>query len=220
MNWFDSRESLIAKTGNFKYYGHTTDSVWINERKKKLSEFNNICRYCGGQFKKYLFCFYLSGDPDNKYKYDDLEICCRACYLITNLNFGLTKEIQLIWSTLDQKTIVKKTLEHIYNNNDVPNPIDIDYNCKKIPLSLYEFINIIINNNNTVPDELKDFKIFFAKKFDITFMRSNFQNDLPLFINDYHPEINVHDNNLTEEEDIDLHVLTPNELLVIESYLS
>jgi len=220
MEWTPNREKLVPRTGNFKFYGFSNDSVWKDERKKKLSEFNNICRYCGGKFKKYLFCFYLSGDPNNKHKYEDLEICCRACYLVTNLNFGLTKELLLVWSEMDQTTILRNTLEYIINSDQVPNPIDIDPKCKRVPLSLYEFINIIIKNNNILPNELSNFKIFFAKKFDVTFMRTNFHTKMPMFINDYQPTIEIYDNNLTEEEEIESHVLTSQELDTIELFLS
>ena len=182
IQWYTSRDIIKPMTGNFKYYGSNNGSAWTDIRKKKLAQYNYICRYCGGFYKKYLIGYYLSGDPNNKYKYDDIEICCRPCYLVTHLNLGLIKELQLFKSDIPQMEIIRKTIQYVINNDKLPLPSEIDDQVHVVELSMYEFVNIIIKNNNNLPDELSSLKLFFSPKFDITFIRANFNTQQCMFI--------------------------------------
>ena len=182
MNWTEPRNKLIGPTiGNFKYYGSNSDSGWREIRQKKLKEKEFSCGYCGGVYKKYLICFYLSGDANNKYKTDDLECACKFCHLITHVNFGLTREVCLYRSNMDQAAIVKKTVDYIVNYDKIPKAYEIDENIKKVSLSLFELSNILVFNIGVIPDELSNLKIFMSDKFDTTFINANVNTQASMF---------------------------------------
>jgi hypothetical protein len=173
MNWLTSRDTIIPKCPNFRDFGHN-DKISKQERNKILTTNNFSCRYCGGVYPKYLMCCYLEDAKCN-------DICCRLCYLITHLNYGMFREMKLYYSEMSQKLIIKETVEHIIENNDVPTPIDIDKNVKLPPISLLEYI-IILSNCDKYPEELSNYKIFFTSKLGTNFITRNY-GDM-LFIND------------------------------------
>lgn len=165
MNWSTPRDIIIAKCPNFRDFGHT-DKISKQERMKILSLNNYSCRYCGGIYPKYLICCYLDDKKCN-------DICCRICYLITHLNYGMFREMKLYYSTVSQLDIIKNTITYIIENNDVPLPTHIDKNVKLPPITLLEYISILSNSTN-MPKELKDYKIFFSSKLNTDFVLRNY----------------------------------------------
>lgn len=183
MIWEKERDKLYPQTSKFQDFGHT-EQISRNERCKILQKYNSTCRYCGGKYQKYLMCTYIPNTRSN-------DICCRACYIITHLNSGLFDEIKIYYSTMSQVEIVRETINYIINNNEIPHPIDIDKNIKKVPISVLEYINIINNHENlskkasdTCPIELKNFKIFFSKNFDINFIINNYGHEMMIIVDD------------------------------------
>lgn len=173
MDWLKERDILISKCEDFRDFGHN-DKFTKSARNKIVCENNYSCRYCGGVYPKYLICIYIPSLKCN-------DVVCRICYIITHLNYGLFDEVALYYSTIPQVEIIRNTVDYIIDNNDIPNPSNIDSNVKLAPLSLIEYINIL-NKYNTIPDELSNYKIFISNKLNLEFIVSNYRNKMIQFI--------------------------------------
>src|SRR5437016_2958257 len=125
MNWVNTRDNLIPCSLNFKNYGHN-EKISKQTRNMVLSKNNYTCRYCGGVYPKYLICININ----KKNSIDSNDICCRICYIITHLNYGFFREIKLYYSELSQLEIIRKSVDFIIKNNQIPLPKDIDVNFK------------------------------------------------------------------------------------------
>jgi len=168
-----TREELVPRTISFDNFSSHKNIATKNKlRYEVLEKYGSTCRYCGFKYEKYLI---LITKPE-------LDTCCRFCFHITRLNMGNHKEIKLYDSSISQYEIVNATINFIRTNKYIPHPIDIDKNVKKVPISVLEFINIIINKNG-IPIELTNYKIFMSKRMDITFIMSNFKS-ISLFIDE------------------------------------
>jgi len=175
MIWTKERDDLYPQTSKFRDFGHN-DKISKNDRNKILQKNDSTCRYCGGKYQKYLICNFIGNAKCN-------DVCCRACFIITHLNYGVFNEIKIYYSTMSQLDIVRRTINYIIDNNEIPHPINIDKDIKKTQISVLEYINII-NNQEKFPTELKHYKIFFSKHFDINFIINNYGSEMIVFVND------------------------------------
>lgn len=176
----DIRYVLNPSISNFEYYGaNSKKPEWKNLRKETLEKYKFTCCYCGGIFRKYLFCFSI--DPINQ---DKLEIACRICYAISHLNLNCFNEVELFISNIPQKDICVKTINHIINYDEIPAPNVIDQNIKIAPISILEFINILIKNNNNIDKNLDNYKIFLRPSFDTAFLDYYKKIQQPLFLDE------------------------------------
>jgi len=189
MNWKIPRSELYPDVVYI-----TTSNIKSN-REKILSEINSTCRYCGGVFYKYMICIKI----DNK-----LDMCCRLCYKITHLNIaGTFQEVKLYYSTKSQLEIVRNTTDYIMKYNRIPIPQEIDKDILKTPISMFEYTNILLSNKkDLINNIIKDYKIFFTNKLDITYVIANY-NSHSMFIDD------------SIEESIENHNKTPIQKLKI-----
>jgi hypothetical protein len=181
MNWIDNlREVLISNIGYFERYGgSTTNPKWRELRELAMKNSQYICRFCGGKYVKYLMGVYV-GETDT------VDVCCKACYIITNLNYGFINGITLCVSDLTQLEIVRKTVDSVIATDEIPSIYEIDNNAKKVPLSIFEYISILkkyTNIRNNLPNEINKYKIFFKKDFDTTFIKKNYKRTTSMFIN-------------------------------------
>lgn len=187
MQWSDTiREELVIKISNINIAPKKDNEKgkWQKTRNKILTTHNHTCRYCGGKYMKYLICIHLDNDMSN-FNIDNLDMCCRACYLITHINGGFNSEMGLYMSSLSQKDIVRKTVDHIINFDGIPNVEDIDPAAKKIPLSIAEYCNLRILQHPDIEQlGLNNYKVFFSKNFDTTFVMSNIYTTKSMFIDD------------------------------------
>jgi hypothetical protein len=137
---------------------------------KILIENNYSCRYCGGVYYKYLMSSYIPAIKSS-------DIACRLCYLITHLNNGNYSELKVYYSTMSQLDIVRKTVQSIIDNDEVPFPNIIDPNIKTSPISILEYINILNNyTEEPTPEILSNYKIFFSEKLNTEFINCNYGN--------------------------------------------
>lgn len=196
MNWLNVREEIKPISKNFKYFGH--NEKISNKMRQCVSSNNNYtCRYCGGLYPKYLMGIELNNEV-----LDEIDVCCRACYIVTHLNFGFLNEVKLYHSTLTQLEIIRKTIDFVIKNNRLPKSIDIDKKVKELPISLIEFMNLI-SKCKSLPNELDNYKIFFDSM-NIDFILMNYGGEKSLFIDE------VNDESIIQEE-IEKHIPTPNE---------
>jgi len=209
MNWLEARDILIPKSSDFRNFGHS-DKISRQERMKILSNNNFSCRYCGGVYQKYLLCCYI---PDKKCN----DVCCRLCYLITHLNYGMFREMKLYYSKMSQLEINKLTVNYIIENNETPVPTTIDENIKLPGLSLLEYINIL-NNYDVLPEELKDYKIFFTNKLGIEFVLRNYGQTL--FFNNNKTSDLVDTDKMKLDDTLDKHELSSELLKLLEKQFS
>lgn len=175
MNWNNTRESIYPKIYNLPDNFNYKKMNWENFRKSVLKKNNFTCRYCGGYYQKYLNCICINPKNITAENYD---LCCYPCYIVTHLNYGHSHEIKLYYSKTEQLDIIRKTTEYIIKNGYVPDPIEIDKNICRLQLSMMEFINILkylnyIKNIN-IPNEFKNYKIFFSKNLSTIYIDANF----------------------------------------------
>lgn len=175
MDWQKERALLIPRTENFRDFGHN-DKFTKKERDDILVKNNYTCRFCGGVYQKYLICSYYAYDKCS-------DVACVACHLITHLNSGRYKEMKLYYSEVPQIDIVKKTIDYIINYGEIPLSTEIDPHIKLPPISILEFISII-NNNETVPIELTNYKIFYTQNLSTNFIFTNYGVKNLMFIED------------------------------------
>ena len=166
MEWKEPREKLKLRAVPLS---KSLPKIDAKLRAELLVKYNYTCCYCGGYYKKYLTKTVVN------LKTDDIDTCCKACYLLTHLSGGLYHEMDVYYSQLSQLDIVRKTVNHIIKNKIVPSPLDIDKNIKKISLSVLEFINIV-NNYQKAPFELRNYKIFFSPDLPTDFIIANLES--------------------------------------------
>ena len=204
MNWTKERDIITPKCENFRDFGHK-DKFSNNIKKSILENSNYSCRYCGGIYPKYLICTYIPS-------FDCNDACCRICYIITHLNFGLFHEIKLYYSSLPQLDIIRKSVDYIINNNEIPSPKNIDNDVKISPISLLEYINLL-NCHTKTPNELLNYKIFLGNKLNMDFIFNNYSNKMPLFLNNKNKNKNNNDIDSDKfDETLENHIPTEIEL--------
>lgn len=208
MNWLQIRENIKPICSNFKNYGHS-EKFTKQLRNNILSINNYTCRYCGGVYPKYLICVKINTLNIN-------DVCCRACYIITHLNYGLFREIKLYYSLVPQIEIIRKTVDHVINYEELPLPSDIDENILLAPFSILEFINIL-NNNVEVPPIFNNYKIFFSKKFNIDFIINNYCNKNIMFI-DENNDLLTDTDKIPFDDNLTKHELTEEEKKILDNY--
>lgn len=174
MNWLQIRETLSHRCESFRDFGHF-DKISKKDRSKILADNNYSCRYCGGIYPKYLMSTYI---PHAKVS----DVACRMCFLVTHLNYGFYNEMKIYYSLMSQVDIVKNTVQYIIDNNEIPESNLIDKDVKTSPISILEYINIL-NNYDTKPAILDNYKIFFSNKLNIDFIVNNYGNQMVTFIN-------------------------------------
>ena len=218
MNWKQPRGLLYCSVKNFEKIG---SKVGIDKKQRDaiLKENDYSCRFCGGIYPKYLNTI--------EYEENKFDVSCRLCYLINNLNcvslIGSThynKEIKLYYSELSQLEIVKKTVDYIlkYEFASIPSPIDIDENVCLSPISFFEYVNLLLLNNEKVNKILLNYKIFFSKP-DITFLSSNYGTTGSLFT--YHQKNNeavqeeIYSDTNKADDLLTLHELTSEETILL-----
>lgn len=198
MNWSKPRDNLIISRydTNISIDYNENSTRWRNLRKITLDRLKYICRYCGAYYQKYMIAISLANDDDHKFSLGNIEICCRACYLITHINYGFNDEMILCRSKLSQLDIVKKTIDYVILNRNIPDIKMIDSNAQKSPITLLELSYILsIHDFKNIPKSFRDLKIFFTPSFDITFIQNNYFNYISrinkqneyLFIDDNEP---------------------------------
>ena len=67
--------------------------------------------------------------------------------------------MKLYWSTKSQVDIVKETVDYIIKNQSVPIANIIDKNVKELPLSVVEYSNILYDEVNKLPKQMKNYKL-------------------------------------------------------------
>lgn len=200
MNWLSPRAELSHICENFRDFGHH-DKISKKDRVNILAENNYTCRYCGGVYYKYLMTTYI---PHAKIS----DAACRMCFIITHLNYGNYNEIKIYYSLMSQLDIVKKTVEYLIENNSIPDPTNIDPEVSILPISILEYINIM-NNFDTQPEELKNYKIFFSERLNVDFVLENYASQMNMFTDN-----NNNDNNYKQEnvKSIKKHFPSKNEI--------
>ena len=212
MNWLSERDTILPQCENYRDFGFN-DNFSKKIRNEILAINNYTCRYCGGIYPKYLISCYILQSKCN-------DIVCRACYIITHLNSGLFNEINLYYSEMSQIDIIRKTIDLIIKNNQIPLPSLIDENIKILPISILEFINIL-NNIEEVPNEFKNYKIFFTQKFNINFIINNYGNQMINFIDGSSDKEKTLDNKGHKNlkiNNIDKHILSNEEVILLKQY--
>jgi len=196
MHWRKSRDIIKSKCNNL---GNKLIFTKF-ERLILLAENNYTCRYCGGVYYKCLIIKQIGNVND---------IMCWLCYLVTHLNSGHFRETKLYYSKMSQKKIIKKTVDFIIENNEIPLPTKIDENIKLTPISLLEYINIL-NNTNNLSNEFQNYKIFFSNKLSIDFILYNYGNCFNLFVND--DNINIDTDIIPIDKTLPLHIPSDEEI--------
>lgn len=213
MNWIDPRDEIIPKSANFKNFGHS-DKISKQIRYQVISKNNYTCRFCGGIYPKYLISIKIIIKSK-----EEIDVCCRACYIIMHLNYVTFREIKLYHSEMPQLEIIRRTIDFIIINNKIPSPIDIDKNIKISPISSIEFINIL-NNYDFCPKQLKNYKFFFNRKFDIEFIMANYGYNSSMFIDENDNSINnsLDTDTMKFDETLDEHIPDKNEKNIFDKY--
>lgn len=203
MEWNKSREKLNMSVSDINYIGksETKNSNWKTMRNKVLNKTKNSCRYCGGRYSKYLICFHLDKDGSNN-KMENLDMCCKMCYIITNLNYGHFDDIILCWSKMSQLDIVKNTINYVLQKHRLPTIEDIDKNAKKLSLSVIELCSALLENEKIFP-EIENYKIFFTTNLDTLFTDYYIGKRSSMFIENDTDSENLSDYLGEEQEDCD-----------------
>lgn len=173
MNWKNPKIILIPSISDFKVFGSKTNLAQ-NIKDSIIDSNNRTCMLCGGIYKKGLIC-YNENDLDTI----NTIVACRLCYIIQHLNYDQSCEFDLFVSNINQRDIVRLTIDFIIKNNKIPEPKIIDPNLQPSKLSLIEYINLI--NNNDYNDLTKNIRLFVNKTFDHGYL---FNRSLYTFIND------------------------------------
>lgn len=168
MDWLNPREDLTLSLSKDQI--SPTDKstkAWRDLRNKTLFKNRHSCRTCGGRYSKYLICYYLDRNPTNSAP-ENMDSCCRFCYLITHINSGFNDSFVVCVSTLSQKEIVKRTVDLVLKNSVIPTVLEVDPKAKKAPLSVAELCAVLRQ-----PDvmDTTSVKLFFTEVVDSVFLR-------------------------------------------------
>jgi hypothetical protein len=144
-----------------------SQTKWNALRVATLKKYKHICRCCGGTFDRYLFCIRIDGNSKNN-EPDNLDLMCKACYIIKHINYGFNNEIEVGLSKLSQLNIVRRTIDHVMSYNRVPTMKEIDPDAEKVGLSIMELSNVMITAD---VDKVEKYKIFFTPLFDTGFIK-------------------------------------------------
>lgn len=215
MKWVEPREPLVPGVHEFSSFTNKFDK-WNSVRKAVLIKRNNICRFCGGTFNKYLTVIPIDKNTNNK-STDNLDICCRACYMITHLNYGVFRQLLVIMSKLSQVDIVRKSLEYLTKHGITPSVDKIDPNAKKVPISLLEYISLINEPSDNIPEIIKhDYKICFSSNVDTGFINTNRYGTESMF----DESIDNEESDLPPDYELAEHVLTKDEITFINNHFN
>lgn len=142
---------------------------WNNIKNKACKIYNYTCCFCAGKFTKYMYGIHIDGDHTN-YDVNNVDVCCYMCNMIIGIN-QCHKSIVLYYSNKPQKDIVTETLTFIRKYDRVPYPHEIDNDIMVSPITLLEYIGIIVSGlDNLFPN----YKVFFTQGMSIDFVRANF----------------------------------------------
>ena len=203
MNWIkQNRVPLIISVSDSITANNCIGTTWSKLRKTVLERDNKTCRYCGGQYNKYLHCIHIDGKKNNN-ELSNLGICCKSCYFVTHINYDYEKKLLLCWSTKPQVGIVRDTVDYIIKYKEMPSVLNIDPNAKKIPLSIVEFSNILYEYKyDMLLEEMKNYKIFFNLNFNMEHVTSKIYDSIYMFDDE---EIN---NNIKDDSTMETHALS------------
>lgn len=163
MNWKEPRvKDLTVSCSTMNLEKNKTETKeWTLIRKKVLNKYNNICMYCGGKYDKYLIIIHKDNNKTNN-KLDNLELCCKICYAYTHVNMGYHDYFSVYESDKTQLELHRLTIDYYIENGSIPKIID--ETCKKVNISMFEYINSIIKENNN------KYKLILNHDFDINFI--------------------------------------------------
>jgi len=105
-----------------------------------------------------------------KCDYCGLPVYCHLCNLITFCEDDSLFEMILLYSKLDQLSIIRQTSEFIKQYHQVPTYKKIDPKVKNVNLSLLEYIHHLENNGPPI----KNLSIFFTKNLKIDYLITDF----------------------------------------------
>jgi hypothetical protein len=169
------------------------------QKKTLIKKCKNTCYYCGGKYASYLYCT------------NDTFIMCKLCYIITHVDFYLhNNEIVLLYSSMNQIDIIRKTVDYIMEHNTIPLFKNIDKTVKKPQLSIIEYM--------AVKEDLCDnnYKIFFTNNLNMSFISKLLDNTIYSFSDEDNKmdilDIKNHDDELTNME---IHSLTQKQINVV-----
>lgn len=180
MKWNDN--NLIE---NIRIEGNNTDK---EKRREIIKNNKGICKYCGGKYKKYLYCVKIGG------KY---EILCKLCYIIGNDTINENK-IDIYKSDKSQREIIRETVEGIEEENRIRKAKEIDKKAERKKLSVIEYRAMIRESKNG--EILKNIKYFFNDKVNINFIDDYGFDDEDNEEEDEKREIIEEEETITEEE--------------------
>ena len=240
MNWIKSKRIPIKISLSNSESSNNLKGTkkWKSIRKTVLKRDNSTCRYCGGQYLKYLHCIHIDKNKSNN-NLENLGISCRGCYIVTHIDFNFNDDIILCWSLTPQIDIIRNTVDFFINNSYIPEIKEIDPNAKKINLSVFEFSCLISSFDkkyipqksktsrlqqvpSCLPNEFKNYKIFFTNNFDTSFIEDNYHDDEEyMFVDtdDYSIEID-NSKNLKVDNGLDFHQFTENENMFLQKNLN
>lgn len=150
-----SRYKLTINTCSINSQKNTS-TEWGAIRRSIVDKFNSTCMYCGIKYKKYLICIHLDGNKKNNNE-ENLEICCKLCYSISNININGYDNFTIYKTSLDQVDINIKTVEYIKKYGRIPKSMkEFDKRAKLVHLSMFEYINelIYVKTRMPVPDAI------------------------------------------------------------------
>jgi hypothetical protein len=162
-------------------------SDWAKLKSQVLKKNGEICGYCGGRYKKYL---YMCSITDKNYELDNCILGCKLCYMITHITPEVIKECVLLVSDLSQREIIRRTVDYYLKYNKMPEIKDIDAGVLDLDLSLVEYLALLSKTNF----RLKNGRIFFTKYLNTVFldtMASIISKDTIMFVDD---ENDIEDN--------------------------
>lgn len=165
MNWIKPRkDSLEITCSTMNLEKNKTDSKeWILIRKKVLAKYHNTCMYCGGRYDKYLICIHKDNNKTNN-SLDNLDLCCKICYAYTHINMGFHDYFSVYESNKTQLELHRLTIDYYVMNGFLPKAGIIDKSCKLVNISMFEYINWLIKENNN------KYKLILNHDFDINFI--------------------------------------------------
>lgn len=153
-------------------------SDWAKLKSQVLKKNGEICGYCGGRYKKYL---YMCSLKDENYELDNCVLGCKLCYMVTHITPEVIKECILLVSDLSQREIIRRTVDYYLKHNKIPEIKDVDTEALDLDLSLVEYLALLSKTNF----RLKNVRIFFTKYLNTVFLETNtVSKDTIMFVDD------------------------------------